>query len=315
MRDEEGNTVDGSTASITVAITSGTGTSGAELGGTLTRAAVDGVSTFDDLTVDKVGADYTLTATAADLESSVSAPFTVTLVLSGEGPNISTWEFAFGDGNIPPDATSTEADYTVSHVDSMSTITVNSRQRPDVGLHGIYLLRRETDAALTAKMTYSIQFRLPDAVSIAAHQAGNPTGQTIDMTLFSWDGKTSRRDYGFAISIITNPYFQTGHVRYWVTDADGNGSWEDTGVVLDLDTEWHTVELSVDPVSDSGVAKIDEAIVVTAPRAKEAKPTFGDDVTARVSVEVISVDPGSDNGGRSARLQVRNWSWIWSPDG
>ena len=77
VQDAQGNTVTSSTASITLAISSGTGTTSAVLGGTLTRAAVSGVATFDDLTVDTAGSGYTLTATATGLASVTSTAFNV----------------------------------------------------------------------------------------------------------------------------------------------------------------------------------------------------------------------------------------------
>jgi ribosomal protein S6E (S10) len=79
VQDALGNTVTTSTAAITLAITGGTGTAGALLGGTLTQAAVNGVATFPNLTIDKVGAGYTLTASAGGLTSVTSAPFSVTV--------------------------------------------------------------------------------------------------------------------------------------------------------------------------------------------------------------------------------------------
>lgn len=77
VQDAQGATVTGSTASITLAITSGSGTSGAVVSGTLTQAAVNGVATFANLTVDKVGTGYTLTATATSLTSATSSAFAV----------------------------------------------------------------------------------------------------------------------------------------------------------------------------------------------------------------------------------------------
>ena len=77
VQDAQGNTVTGSTPSITLAITSGSGAAGAVLGGTLTRAAVNGVATFNDLTIDKAGAGYSLTATATSLTSATSSAFSV----------------------------------------------------------------------------------------------------------------------------------------------------------------------------------------------------------------------------------------------
>ncbi|HWO89198.1 MAG TPA: S8 family serine peptidase [Gemmatimonadales bacterium] len=77
VQDAQGNTVTSSTASVTLAITSGTGTTGAVLGGTLTRAAASGVATFNDLTIDKAGSGYTLTATATSLSGATSNAFSV----------------------------------------------------------------------------------------------------------------------------------------------------------------------------------------------------------------------------------------------
>lgn len=77
VKDDQGNTVTTSTASITVAIADGAGASGAVLGGTLTRSAAGGVATFDDLTIDKAGSGYALSAMATSLTGTASTPFTV----------------------------------------------------------------------------------------------------------------------------------------------------------------------------------------------------------------------------------------------
>jgi alpha-tubulin suppressor-like RCC1 family protein len=77
IRDSVGNTVTTATTSITLAITSGTGTSGAALGGTLAQTAVGGVATFSALAVDKSGTGYALTGRASGLTSATSTTFAV----------------------------------------------------------------------------------------------------------------------------------------------------------------------------------------------------------------------------------------------
>jgi hypothetical protein len=89
VQDVHGGTATGSTASVTLTITPGTGTSGAVLGGTVTQAAVGGVATFGDLMVTKAGTGYTLTATSYGLGGAKGAPFSVTsngtvVALAGE---------------------------------------------------------------------------------------------------------------------------------------------------------------------------------------------------------------------------------------
>src|SRR5947207_15325616 len=73
-QDAQGNTASGFTGNVTVAI--GTNPSTGTLGGTLTHAAVGGVATFANLSIDKVGTGYTLTATGAG--SATSAAFNIT---------------------------------------------------------------------------------------------------------------------------------------------------------------------------------------------------------------------------------------------
>jgi hypothetical protein len=76
--DAFGNTATTFTGSITLAITPGTGSPSAGLGGTSTRAAAGGIATFSDLTIDKQGTGYTLTATASGLTADTSAAFDIT---------------------------------------------------------------------------------------------------------------------------------------------------------------------------------------------------------------------------------------------
>ncbi len=75
--DALGNPVGAGAAAITVAL--GQNPSGATLGGTLTRNAVAGVATFDNLTVSAAG-EYTLTAAAAGLTGAESAVFEIVTV-------------------------------------------------------------------------------------------------------------------------------------------------------------------------------------------------------------------------------------------
>jgi|GEM_PF-496128 len=75
FQDAQGNTVSSTSGSITLAL--GNNPSSATLGGTKTVTAVNGVASFSDLSVDKVGAGYTLRATSGAL-SGTSAGFDVT---------------------------------------------------------------------------------------------------------------------------------------------------------------------------------------------------------------------------------------------
>ncbi|HEX6746985.1 MAG TPA: Ig-like domain-containing protein, partial [Longimicrobium sp.] len=76
IQDGFGNTVTSATDNVTIAI--GTNPSGGALGGTATVAAVNGVATFSDLSIDKAGMGYTLAATSGSLTGATSAAFNVT---------------------------------------------------------------------------------------------------------------------------------------------------------------------------------------------------------------------------------------------
>ena len=77
VTDLEGNLVTSTSPSVTISITSGSGTSGATLLGTTTVNAVDGVATFSDLQINSAGSNYTLTVSSSGLTSLVSSAFDI----------------------------------------------------------------------------------------------------------------------------------------------------------------------------------------------------------------------------------------------
>lgn len=80
VQDANGNTVTTDASSVTLAITGGTGTSGATLTCTAnSQAAGSGVATFTGCSIDKAGTGYTLTASDGTLTTAVSSTITVTV--------------------------------------------------------------------------------------------------------------------------------------------------------------------------------------------------------------------------------------------
>ena len=77
VQDASGNTVPSATTTVTLAITAGTGASGATLLGSLTVDAASGIASFSALVIEKAAEGYTLTATAANLTSGTSSAFTI----------------------------------------------------------------------------------------------------------------------------------------------------------------------------------------------------------------------------------------------
>ncbi|HYX80974.1 MAG TPA: hypothetical protein VE714_01185, partial [Gemmatimonadales bacterium] len=77
-QDAFGNTVTSYAGAVSLAITPGTGKANAALGGTLTVSASGGIARFSNLTIDRAGTAYTLTATANGLTADTSAAFDIT---------------------------------------------------------------------------------------------------------------------------------------------------------------------------------------------------------------------------------------------
>src|SRR5881396_1456454 len=75
VQDAQGNTVTTATTSITVAI--GTNPASGTLAGTTTVAAVNGVATFANLSINNPGTGYTLIASATGLTSATSTAFNI----------------------------------------------------------------------------------------------------------------------------------------------------------------------------------------------------------------------------------------------
>ena len=77
VEDAGGNTITSSSATVTIAISTNPG--GGTLSGTVSVNATNGVATFADLSINKSGVGYKLTASSTGLTSAVSAAFNVTV--------------------------------------------------------------------------------------------------------------------------------------------------------------------------------------------------------------------------------------------
>jgi len=87
-----GGTVSSETRAVTVAL--GLNPAGATLTGNLTRAAVNGIATFDNLRVDRPGA-YTLVASGGALPSATSGVFQVAATADTSSFRCANWERTF----------------------------------------------------------------------------------------------------------------------------------------------------------------------------------------------------------------------------
>ncbi len=82
VQDTNGNTVTSSSATVTVAI--GTNPGSGTLSGATSVAASSGVATFSNLSINKTGTGYTLTAASASLTGATSSTFNVTAAVAAQ---------------------------------------------------------------------------------------------------------------------------------------------------------------------------------------------------------------------------------------
>src|SRR5438105_4390110 len=92
VQDAQGNTVTTATISITVAI--GTNPASGTLSGATTVAAVSGVATFANLSINNLGTGYTLTASATTLTGASSGSFNVIAPIT-TGPGLTRLSAGF----------------------------------------------------------------------------------------------------------------------------------------------------------------------------------------------------------------------------
>ena len=78
VSDSQGNVVTSSSATVTLAI--GNNPGGGTLSGTTSVAAVNGIATFSNLSIDKTGTGYTLVASSSGLTGATSSAFDITAV-------------------------------------------------------------------------------------------------------------------------------------------------------------------------------------------------------------------------------------------
>lgn len=164
-RDAFGNRATGFTGDVTLAL--GDNPGGAVLGGTLVVAAVNGLATFSDLTVDAIAAGYTLEATAVALTAATSTTFnTVTELIAwanasgGLWSNPANWSL----GRVP-----VATDSVVIAVDGTYTVTM------DVDFTGTHL----TLGAVTGVQTLAMSGRTLTLAGVLRTEEGGSLSANV----------------------------------------------------------------------------------------------------------------------------------------
>jgi len=194
-----GNNLTTSTANVTLSI--GTNPGAGTLSGTTTVAAVNGTATFSDLSIDKIGSGYTLTAVSAGLVNTTSIPFNITSPASISGTKTVS-------GGFTPGSTVT---YTIvlSNGSSSTQLDNPGNEFSDVLPSGLTLVSASATSGTATTGANTVSWN----GSIAG---GGSVTITITATINNVPGGTT----------ISNQ----GTINY---DADGNGTNEATSVTDD----------------------------------------------------------------------------------
>ncbi len=168
IEDPLGDIVTTATTNVTIAI--GTNSGAATLGGTTTVAAVSGIASFSGLTLNKVGAGYTLVASAAGLSSGTSTTFTVASAVASTTLGSAGQSTSF-----------------LTTPNFSTTLAVQPGSQYLVAVVNTDALESQTESfSLTGSFTTSAAAqRIPGSISLqpTAPRRQNPTGGTSAYTL------------------------------------------------------------------------------------------------------------------------------------
>ncbi len=220
--------------------------------------------------------------------------------------NLNGWETVVGDGLYLARGESTvkDADIATINCGEFSEMLANL-QRRRVMAHNITFKRIHDDKALEYIHTYGLKFRLPFKPAMDITQMN---GETVEFSIFVWDGKNTRTDYGAGFQWKVNPWDggSLGLVNYWKDEA-----WAPLAK-LNLDNEWHDLRFVVNFKTSQTLMVIDGVSYPLQMSKTKKSSDWSNEISARVSAEIISLYPGSEEVRVIHQLEVKDWYWNWN---
>ena len=211
------------------------------------------------------------------------------------GINLSNWLVTLGDSVYPLDGENrvTNSDINTNHQENRSEMLANINNRL-IKAHNITYFPIADETALSYEHECGFEFRIPFEPKGDLDDDFN--GHTFDAGLFIWDGNVTRLDYGSSFQWIISPfdYQNYGNLQVWSTAESFLGSWVNTGLKLDVDTEWHTFYVKINFTNQRVTMRIDD-IDLPAPFTAISKSidwTTG--IGARFQAEIIGLFPGPE---------------------
>lgn len=241
-----------------------------------------------------------------DTQIAVAAPGQVKY----QATDLTGWELALGDGlfTAPEQSPPTLADIATVHHGSHSELQANTQMR-GIMAHNITLKRIIQEDAFSYIHRCGFDFRLP---YLPATNSWPNNAQTLEVSIFIWDGTQTRLDYGMAFQWVLNPWMSSfGSIRVW-TDNNG-GEWHEAGY-LEPDTDWHKLKLVIDYQQQTTSLRIDGRPFLSSFAATQKPATWNNQISARLAAEIISLYPGNNAVAPMHVAEFRNWDWLWIPN-
>jgi len=290
IQDATGNLVTTATDTVAVAIQNNPG--GGTLSGTLSKPAVGGIATFNDLSINYIGIGYTLSATSGSLTAATSNPFNI---------------FAGIDPSAPRIMPGVYNNLVISDRDVW--FKVNVEEGKD--------LQVSTSNAVAQQMSNDLDIYLYDSAGNLLITAFSDKG---DETVFLSNvpaGVYFIRIWGsfvnYTLTVATGD-FAIGEITGRVTNSLGNGV-QNALVFLypENDSSW-TALIAIAPIDGEGNYKIahapgnykllfswDERILVVPDIYVVGQWYSG--TTDFASAEIVAIQAGVTNGGKGAVLE------------
>ncbi|MDC0309675.1 YCF48-related protein, partial [bacterium] len=309
VTDLEGNLVTSTSPSVTISITSGSGTSGATLLGTTTVNAVDGVATFSDLQINTAGADYTLTVSSSGLTSIVSSAFGIaagpaSTLVAATNPSESAANDVFstqpvvhitdGNGNIITTATGT---VTAAIASGLGTLTGTASIAASSGVATFSGLGIDTKGD-----DYQLGFSSPGLVSATsgAFNIISATPVSLSFTSSPTGGQAGEASALTSTVLVLDKngnrvVDSTAEITLEITDDTGNDEGELSGTVALNATNGEVV------FSDTSINLVGDNYSVTAASSgltEATSSTFNITAGSPVALGFVT-EPG---GAQTARL-------------
>jgi uncharacterized delta-60 repeat protein len=177
VQDASGNRVTTATNPVTLSLRNGTGT----LGGTLTRNAVGGIATFDDLSVSAVGTGYQLRANSGSLTEVDSVSFNI--IAAGA---LDHFDFS---GISSPQAADMPIAITITAKDALENTVTSyvgtnglTADAGSINRYTVDIVPTSTTAFVNGVWTGTATFFLPNTVAVQIQTTGG--GRSGDSNMF-----------------------------------------------------------------------------------------------------------------------------------